>query len=79
MTIGLPDLPYDYDALDPLISAATRAPALPKTRVGLVARRVLRRIAANDGSDLGDTSMLADKAVVADLIGNRPEVATTAD
>jgi acetyl-CoA synthetase len=38
-------------------------------------RRVLRRIAANDGSDLGDTSTLADPSVVESLVSNRREMA----
>ena len=46
-------------------------PALPKTRSGKIMRRILRKIAANDIDDLGDTSTLADPAVVADLIANR--------
>jgi len=47
------------------------APGLPKTRSGKIIRRILRRIAANDYSDLGDTSTLADPSVVDDLIDNR--------
>ena len=47
------------------------APGLPKTRSGKIMRRILRKIAANDYADLGDTSTLADPAVVDDLIGNR--------
>jgi acetyl-CoA synthetase len=47
------------------------APGLPKTRSGKIMRRILRKIAANDTSELGDTSTLADPAVVDDLIGNR--------
>ena len=47
------------------------APALPKTRSGKIMRRILRKIAANDMGSLGDTSTLADPAVVDDLIANR--------
>jgi acetyl-CoA synthetase len=47
------------------------APGLPKTRSGKIMRRILRKIAANDMSNLGDTSTLADPAVVDDLIKNR--------
>jgi len=47
------------------------APGLPKTRSGKIMRRILRKIAENDYSSLGDTSTLADPAVVDDLIKNR--------
>jgi len=47
------------------------APGLPKTRSGKIMRRILRKIAENDYSNLGDTSTLADPAVVNDLIENR--------
>ena len=47
------------------------APGLPKTRSGKIMRRILRKIAADDFSNLGDTSTLADPAVVDDLIENR--------
>ena len=47
------------------------APGLPKTRSGKIMRRILRKIAENDFSNLGDTSTLADPGVVDDLIGNR--------
>lgn len=47
------------------------APALPKTRSGKIMRRILRKIAANEIQDLGDTSTLAEPAVVQDLIANR--------
>jgi len=47
------------------------APGLPKTRSGKIMRRILRKIAANDMGNLGDTSTLADPAVVDDLIANR--------
>ena len=47
------------------------APGLPKTRSGKIMRRILRKIAENDYSNLGDTSTLADPAVVGDLVDNR--------
>ncbi|MFZ5617783.1 MAG: AMP-binding protein, partial [Pseudomonadota bacterium] len=47
------------------------APGLPKTRSGKIMRRILRKIAENDFSSLGDTSTLADPSVVDDLIRNR--------
>ena len=47
------------------------APSLPKTRSGKIMRRILRKIAENDYDSLGDTSTLADPAVVDDLIENR--------
>ena len=47
------------------------APGLPKTRSGKVMRRILRKIAENDYGSLGDTSTLAEPAVVDDLIINR--------
>nr|WP_292102730.1 acetate--CoA ligase [Brevundimonas sp.] len=49
------------------------APGLPKTRSGKIMRRILRKIAENETGALGDTSTLADPAVVDDLIRNRPE------
>jgi len=50
------------------------APALPKTRSGKIMRRILRKIAAGEVSeeDLGDTSTLAEPAVVDTLVGSRP-------
>jgi len=48
------------------------APGLPKTRSGKIMRRILRKIAENELDSLGDTSTLADPAVVNDLIENRP-------
>ena len=45
---------------------------LPKTRSGKIMRRVLRKIAAKEEKDLGDTSTLADPSVVEALISNRP-------
>jgi len=47
------------------------APGLPKTRSGKIMRRILRKIAEDDFGSLGDTSTLADPAVVDDLIANR--------
>jgi acetyl-CoA synthetase len=47
------------------------APQLPKTRSGKIMRRILRKIAANEYDQLGDTSTLTDPAVVDDLIKNR--------
>jgi acetyl-CoA synthetase len=47
------------------------APQLPKTRSGKIMRRILRKIAANEYDQLGDTSTLTDPAVVDDLIENR--------
>ncbi|MDH3689008.1 MAG: acetate--CoA ligase [Gammaproteobacteria bacterium] len=47
------------------------APGLPKTRSGKIMRRILRKIAANELDNLGDTSTLADPGVVDDLISNR--------
>ncbi|MYD43682.1 MAG: acetate--CoA ligase [Gammaproteobacteria bacterium] len=49
------------------------APSLPKTRSGKIMRRILRKIAAAEINDLGDTSTLADPAVVDDLVANRVE------
>lgn len=47
------------------------APGLPKTRSGKIMRRILRKVAANEIDNLGDTSTLADPAVVDDLIDHR--------
>ncbi|MDX8465581.1 acetate--CoA ligase [Mesorhizobium sp. VK23B] len=47
------------------------APGLPKTRSGKIMRRILRKIAEDDYGSLGDTSTLADPAVVDDLVANR--------
>jgi acetyl-CoA synthetase len=47
------------------------APGLPKTRSGKIMRRILRKIAEDDFSNLGDTSTLADPSVVNDLIEHR--------
>jgi acetyl-CoA synthetase len=46
------------------------APGLPKTRSGKIMRRILRKIAEGDTSNLGDTTTLADPGVVADLVKN---------
>ncbi|MCB9987750.1 MAG: acetate--CoA ligase [Rhodospirillales bacterium] len=48
------------------------APALPKTRSGKIMRRILRKIAAGEANQIGDTSTLADPDVVKDLIENKP-------
>ena len=50
------------------------SPALPKTRSGKIMRRILRKIAANEHSELGDTSTLADPSVVENLIKNRKNI-----
>jgi acetyl-CoA synthetase len=47
------------------------APGLPKTRSGKIMRRILRKIAANEYNELGDTTTLADPSVVESLIENR--------
>jgi acetyl-CoA synthetase len=47
------------------------APNLPKTRSGKIMRRILRKIAEDEFRNLGDTSTLADPAVVDDLVKNR--------
>ncbi len=47
------------------------APGLPKTRSGKIMRRILRKIAANEHEQLGDTTTLADPGVVEDLVENR--------
>jgi acetyl-CoA synthetase len=47
------------------------APGLPKTRSGKIMRRILRKIAADELDNLGDTTTLADPAVVDDLVANR--------
>ena len=50
------------------------APSLPKTRSGKIMRRILRKIAENDATNLGDTSTLAEPAVVEDLVKNRMNI-----
>ena len=47
------------------------APGLPKTRSGKIMRRILRKIAANEHDQLGDTTTLADPTVVDSLVKNR--------
>ncbi len=47
------------------------APSLPKTRSGKIMRRILRKIAADEADQLGDTSTLADPGVVGDLVSGR--------
>ncbi|MGH8830981.1 MAG: hypothetical protein ACREXV_07795, partial [Polaromonas sp.] len=51
------------------------APALPKTRSGKILRRMLRKIAANETTDLGDVSTLAASAVLAGLVDGQRAVA----
>jgi acetyl-CoA synthetase len=51
------------------------APGLPKTRSGKIMRRILRKIAENDPGSLGDTTTLADPAVVDNLVSNRMNLA----
>jgi acetyl-CoA synthetase len=55
------------------------APGLPKTRSGKIMRRILRKIAENEHQNLGDTSTLADPAVVDDLVVNRMNRADAAE
>jgi hypothetical protein len=50
-----------------------QAPGLPKTRSGKIMRRVLRKIAADQLDELGDTSTLAEPQVVDQLIASRPK------
>ena len=47
------------------------SPSLPKTRSGKIMRRILRKIASNEITELGDTSTLAEPSVVEELIKNR--------
>ena len=49
-------------------------PGLPKTRSGKIMRRILRKIAANEHDQLGDTTTLADPSVVQSLVDNRKNV-----
>ena len=53
------------------------APGLPKTRSGKIMRRILRKVATGDFNNLGDTSTLADPAVVKDLIKNKRDLKIT--
>jgi len=50
------------------------SPGLPKTRSGKIMRRILRKIAANEHDQLGDTSTLADPSVVQSLVDNRKNI-----
>jgi acetyl-CoA synthetase len=50
------------------------SPGLPKTRSGKIMRRILRKIAANEHDQLGDTTTLADPSVVASLVENRKNI-----
>jgi acetyl-CoA synthetase len=49
-------------------------PGLPKTRSGKIMRRILRKIAANEHDQLGDTTTLADPGVVQSLVDNRKNI-----
>ena len=49
-------------------------PGLPKTRSGKIMRRILRKIAANEHNQLGDTTTLADPSVVQSLVDNRKNI-----
>ena len=49
-------------------------PGLPKTRSGKIMRRILRKIAANEHGQLGDTTTLADPSVVESLVDNRKNI-----
>ena len=49
-------------------------PGLPKTRSGKIMRRILRKIAANEHEQLGDTTTLADPSVVNSLVENRKNI-----
>ena len=60
--------PFSYSVSNGL---SELAPGLPKTRSGKIMRRILRKIAENEMGALGDTSTLADPAVVDDLVANR--------
>ena len=50
------------------------SPGLPKTRSGKIMRRILRKIAANEHEQLGDTTTLADPSVVENLVNNRKNI-----
>jgi hypothetical protein len=56
-----------------LLLLLLQAPGLPKTRSGKIMRRVLRKIAADQLDELGDTSTLAEPQVVDQLIASRPK------
>jgi acetyl-CoA synthetase len=55
------------------------APLLPKTRSGKIMRRILRKIAAKEASDLGDVSTLAEPGVVDGLISARQAMASAGE
>ena len=61
----------DFDRVIATPDMIQWAPGLPKTRSGKIMRRILRKIAANEYDNLGDTSTLADPSVVKDLIASR--------
>ena len=50
------------------------APILPKTRSGKIMRRILRKVAANELDNLGDTSTLSDPSVIDDIIDHRKNI-----
>ena len=50
------------------------SPGLPKTRSGKIMRRILRKIAANEHGQLGDTTTLSDPSVVKNLVNNRKNI-----
>jgi superoxide dismutase len=79
MPIELPDLPYPHDALEPVISARTLQTHHGKHHRAYVDSRILRQIAANDCSNLGDTSTLADPTIVEGLISNRRAIAAVGE
>ena len=55
-------------------SPVSFSPGLPKTRSGKIMRRILRKIAANEHEQLGDTTTLADPSVVKSLVDNRKNI-----
>ncbi len=71
--VGMPHEIWVRNEIGPIATpdAIQWAPGLPKTRSGKIMRRILRKIAANETDGLGDTSTLADPAVVTELVTNR--------
>lgn len=70
---------YPFDSLSRCLQSVfwklrliLATPGLPKTRSGKIMRRVLRKIATKEESELGDVSTLADPSVVDQLLANRP-------
>ncbi len=49
------------------------APALPKNRAGKILRRILTKVAANDFENFGDTSTVADPAIIGDIVQSRKD------